>query len=722
MHNPPTPKPDSDTAHAVSLLLDLLDRVARGESAIETPPVDGFAPGSDGRRLIDGVRALLERVRRGEEDSRGLTERYDLMMRGADDGLWDWNVLTGEVYFSPRWKAILGHEDHEIANDLDEWRSRIHPDDLPGAMDAIRRHLRGDTPVYQFDHRMRHRDGTYRWVSARGASLRDANGRAYRCAGAHWDITERTLADEQLREREQQYRGIFEATSEGVLIVELVTSRIVEANPAACHMYGYSRDEIIALHAGALIHPTQRAGFPDFLEAARVGGELRRQGMSLRKDGTTFHVEVRGSAFRYQGRPHLLGVLRDITEVVESYQRLEGRVTERTRELTTLLEVSHNVASTLDLDPLLNVILDQLKRVADYAGASISLVEGGMLRQIVRRAPTTDNDGLLGVAVPLNTANDWWGVIAEGGPVIIADVRGDEPLARAYREHALMPLEGSPLGYIRSWMSVPLAFGDRMIGMISLAQSEPDYYTPRHAALAMAIANQAAVAIENARLYRQAQDLAALEERQRLARDLHDSVTQTVFSLGMLTRAARIQHERGAPALGGTLERIDTLSREALAEMRALLFELQPAALAEEGLCPALEKLVAAFQIRTEMSVRCVIESDARLDPFVETAMYRIVQEALSNAVKHARATEADVTVRGVNGRLRVVVTDNGIGFDSPATGLTAENQEHSGMGLRSMRERALAAGIALHIASTPGKGVTITLDAALPSPAPRPT
>ena len=709
----------------------------------------------------------------------------------------------------------------------------------------------------------------------------------------------RTWAEEELREREQQYRNIFEATSDAVVICDLDTERVVEVNPAACRMYGYSPEEFVGLHPAALSRPDQHAASAEFLAAARAGGALQQRAVNVRRDGTPFHVEVRGSAIQYSGRPHLLVVMRDITDTVTAYQLLEQRVEERTRELAGVLKVSQTITSTLELQPLLGVILDQLKTVVDYTGASVSLVEGDSLQQILRRAPTPDDPERREIRFPLDPRHPAWGVIMRREPVIIADVRGDTPAARAFRAVSAMPLERSRLHYIRAWMSVPLAIGERVIGMLVLAHAEPAFYTPRHAALVTAIANQAAAAIENARLYeearaaqaaaarqlerlttlariterllttvdldevlrvvveaaarlsctagamvslieqdgrmlrgaafhgpmesmfaqhkagrpldhvyltgsasgralvqgkvvvvedyltwpasmpgrdstvaagvrafivaplrvggetigllwvgdpaphtfapedvklvealadqaalaiehtrlvRRSQDAAVLEERARLARDLHDSVTQSVFSLGMLTRAAQTQHARGLPALGPTLERVGALAQEALAEMRALLFELRPGALAEEGLAGALDKLIASARVRTDMAITYSAASETRLPAEVETAIVRIVQEALGNAAKHARATQVSVTLAEQDGRLTVEVADNGRGFDPDTPVATSADGRSGGMGLRSMRERAAAAGLTLQVTSAPGAGTRITI-VAPPSP-----
>lgn len=124
--------------------------------------------------------------------------RYASAVRGADDGMWEWNLRTGSVHYSPRWKSMLGHDEHEVGDSIDEWRGRLHPQDKARVNGEIGAHLQGASPRFESEHRLRHRDGSYRWILARGATSRDAQGRAYRFVGLHTDISARKQIQESL--------------------------------------------------------------------------------------------------------------------------------------------------------------------------------------------------------------------------------------------------------------------------------------------------------------------------------------------------------------------------------------------------------------------------------------------------------------------------------------------------------------------------------------------
>ena len=148
-------------------------------------------------RFVAKVARLAERARL-EEAMRESEERYALAARGANDGLWDWNLKSGEIYFSERWKSMLGFEDGEIKNSTDEWFKRVHSEDLEALKAQLGTHIEGEVPHFEMEHRMLHRDGSYRWILVRGMAVRDWQGNATRIAGSQTDITERKHVEEQL--------------------------------------------------------------------------------------------------------------------------------------------------------------------------------------------------------------------------------------------------------------------------------------------------------------------------------------------------------------------------------------------------------------------------------------------------------------------------------------------------------------------------------------------
>ncbi len=392
----------------------------------------------------------------------------------------------------------------------------------------------------------------------------------------------------------------------------------------------------------------------------------------------------------------------DVTAQEESYQLLEQRVARRTRELSSLLEISRNVTATLDLQTLFSLILDQIKTLIDYSGATIFSIQGHEFRVLDYRGPIA-RDQVAQLRFPIEAALANQQVLRTRAPLIIDDVRADTPLTRAFQELADGQIT-TTFGYIRSWLGVPLLVQDHVIGMLTLDHDQPGHYTPRHADLALTIANQAAIAIENARLFEQAQSLAVMIERQRLARELHDSVSQALYGIALGARTARALLDRDPAAAIEPIEYVAGLANAGMAEMRALIFELRPESLEEEGLVVALTKHAESLRARHQIDVQVDLCAEPELPLAMKEALYRIAQESLHNIVKHARASTVTLRLCAPTPQVPVLaldIRDDGVGFD-PAGAFPGH------LGLRSMRERAARLGGTLTIDSAPGHGTHI--------------
>ena len=406
----------------------------------------------------------------------------------------------------------------------------------------------------------------------------------------------------------------------------------------------------------------------------------------------------------------LEGFITDTTERVQAYQILEQRVADRTQELSalfdaervrrrqadTLLQVASVVGSTLELDEVLVRILDQLRRVVDYDSASVQLLHDGILQVIAARG-FADAEQILGVTFPVSQTPNYQ-VVTEGRPLNLADISKGHPAFR-------LP----PFDHIRSWLGVPLRVQEQIIGIITVDRRQAGGYSEEEVRLTTAFADQAALGLGNARLYQQAEQLAVMEERSRLGRDLHDSVTQSLYSLTLFAEVGRRSAEAGdLKQVSEYVVRLGQVAQQSLKEMRLLVYELRPAALETEGLVGALQQRLDAVEKRAGVEARLLVEAMAELPPSVEEGLYRIAQEALNNSLKHAGASS--VTVRILVGPewAELEVSDNGRGFD------LEQVTDRGGIGLSSMRERAERLDGSIKIISKPGEGTRLT--ASLPT------
>jgi signal transduction histidine kinase/HAMP domain-containing protein len=266
-------------------------------------------------------------------------------------------------------------------------------------------------------------------------------------------------------------------------------------------------------------------------------------------------------------------------------------------------------------------------------------------------------------------------------------------------------------GHFKGILAVPLMVKDEVYGGIVLYYTQARDFTQEDIELTVAFADQVALALENARLFNQAEQAAILEERQRLARELHDSVTQALYGVTMFAEATARLLAAGNVALATDhLNELRYTGQEALQEMRLLLFELRPPVLEEEGLIAALQTRLEAVERRSGLITELKVEGqeEISLPPKIEEGFYRIAQEALNNILKHAQAHQVTILLRQFDHRIQMEISDDGQGFSPHLT------NERGGLGLRGMTERAAQLGANLNIASQPGQGTTISVEVQL--------
>jgi two-component system nitrate/nitrite sensor histidine kinase NarX len=425
----------------------------------------------------------------------------------------------------------------------------------------------------------------------------------------------------------------------------------------------------------------------------------------MRRDRSQFYVELSGTVYTDQGRSVLLSVVRDVSQRVHSEQLLQHRVEARTSEQSTLLEISQTLASALELQP--GLILDQLRVIIDYTHAGLFKLEDSTLAALAVRGPQ-----LLEQAMPfqirLQSPEALTVLVNERRSTRIADVQSSDPPARYLRslleDRATLLLEG-----VQSWMWVPLAIKGRVIGAIGVAHAERNFFTAHHAGLALTVANQAAITMVNAELYERAQTLATLQERQRLARNLHDAVNQSLFSAGLIAEVLPRLWERDPDEGRRSLEDLRRLTRGAQADLRLLLAELRPSTLTDAELGDLLSLLGNALAGRTNIPIHVTVtgkealQEQRALPADVQVALYRLCQEGLNNIAKHAGASRVDIQLQYDVGAVELRIRDDGRGFDP-------EHISPVHYGLSMMRERADSVGADLSVMSQPGHGTEIVI------------
>lgn len=374
----------------------------------------------------------------------------------------------------------------------------------------------------------------------------------------------------------------------------------------------------------------------------------------------------------------------------------------RAEQFRVISEVGYDISSIRAVDELLADTAKLIRETFHYYHVGFGLIEGNEVVYHAGAGVLADDPEFQFAPPRLEVGREGitgW-VAATGEPLLVPDVR---------REPRYVEMEGSRT---LSELIVPITVKDKVIGVLDAQNTVVNAFDETDLALLQALALQVGVAIENDRLYAQAQHLAVMEERNRLARDLHDAVTQTLFSASLIADALPASWESDPEEGRQLLAELRRLSRGALAEMRTLLLELRPATLTESNLATLIRQLSEAAAGREGLSVTVDAELDCKLSPEVHVALYRIAQEALNNVVKHAQANRVTVSLqcvstgsfRGPQDRVLLCVADDGRGFD-----LTRVPPDHFGLG--NMRERAQAIGATFEVESRPGSGTRVKVE-----------
>jgi len=387
----------------------------------------------------------------------------------------------------------------------------------------------------------------------------------------------------------------------------------------------------------------------------------------------------------------------------------------RAEQFRVIAEVGRRITLILDVDQVLEQVVTLLQQAFNYYHVGIGLVEGQEVVYRIGAGKLWEGKPFEVTPMRLKVGREGlsgW-VAATGKPLLVPDVSYDP------RYVMMLPAE------TQSELLVPITVKGEVVGVLDVQSDRPNAFDDTDLAVLQSLAHQTGAAIENARLYEQAQRTAVVEERNRLARELHDAVTQTLFSASLIAEALPASWELDPQDGQELLKELQQLTRGAMAEMRTLLLELRPTALVETSLVDLLHQLAEAAAGRMGVPVTVRAELTCVLPPDVHVTLYRIAQEALNNVVKHARAHHVELTLRctpvsagpGVAStakgspaqreaggqRVELSIRDDGRGFD-----VGEAPPDHLGLGI--MHERAQAIGAQITVESERGVGTCVTV------------
>lgn len=479
-----------------------------------------------------GITQDITERKRYEDELHEARERFELALRGADLGAWDWNIETGAVVFNARWAEMRGYRLEEIKGHVDTWTEGVHPDDWPRVQRVLDDYFEGRVPEYEAEHRVRTKDGRWIWILDRGRVFaRNAQGRPIRMVGTELDITSRKRAEEELRLAEAKSSGIVSVSADAIVAID-EAQKITLFNEGAEKMFGCSREEALGAPLERFIPQRFRASHRRAVERFVAGREVaRRMGgdtFGLRTNGEEFPTDANISKLEVAGTKVLTVSLRDVTE----QKRLD-------REHRLLAEVGALFASTLEYDQTVNTIARMATRdLSDFCILDV-VVEPEVQRQlVVSRDPEKAwiCDLFHAIAIDRSRPHLMKAAFENRRPVLVERVTPEMVRSFAQSEEHLRALEAlAP----QSMILAPLLAHGEMLGALAfVSTSESRSYGLADLRLGEELALRAALAIENARLYRLARR--AVQARDDVlgivAHDLRNPLGSILMQAGLLRR------------------------------------------------------------------------------------------------------------------------------------------------------------------------------------------
>ncbi|MCX6080063.1 MAG: ATP-binding protein [Chloroflexi bacterium] len=481
--------------------------------------------------------------------------------------------------------------------------------------------------------------------------------------------------------------SVVQSMNDGWIVMD-ANNRIVDINTAAEKLIGVPGKKLWGLPAEEIF-----INWPNLMNSLNDNREIGLKG-SVKIDEEWIFLDIHTSPL-IDANSNQFGKLivwRDITE-----RRLADEARQQARdEMFILLHSITSAASrAINLDDFLAESIYQIVYSSHSQSITVYLLDEHYKtekgRNLVLAAqhglPLVPNSHM--VSIPANLEIVEW-VLNHGTPLLIPDMQSDARIPAPMRDLGPMSL-----------LLIPMIMEGQTLGMISLSRTGNSPYTPDEVARLTAVTDEVATFVLS---NRQRQLSIALAERQRLVRDLHDSVTQKLYGLVTLAEATQAGIQAGVTDMPAkVIVRMAENARQALKEMRLFMFQMQPVDFERDGLVEAIQYRLSAVEGRADINARLSTDDDISLPLEKELALYFITQEALNNVIKHAKATQVNVSMKNKKTNFILEVDDNGCGFDPKIT-------DHGGIGMRSMRERALQIGGKLKISSAPGKGTKITV------------
>ncbi len=682
-------------------------------------------------QAIANILATAIERQRMEDALRESEQRWQFAIKGTNDGIWDWNIKNQHVFHSIRSKEILGYQEEEIGNNVDEWFALVHPDDIDLLMQTIQTHFDKKIPFYISEHRLRCKNGTYKWILERARALWDDSGNVLRMAGSHTDITERKLAEEQLRQSEQRFQILARATNDAVWDWNLLTNKMWW-NDSVQTLFGYSAESI----EGNIdwwyerVHPEDRRRIVADIQAVVESAQpfWANEYRFLKANGSYAYIFDRGYVVRddAEEKPlRMIGAMMDITE----RKRVQEQLVRQNLRSQLFSDITLKIRTSLQIDEILQTSVTEVQKLLNADRVLILRVFGDGSIKAVKEA------------------------LVPGLPVVLGQNIDDACFSREYLEQyrkgrikAITDIEQANIQpchvellkrfNIKSNLVVPIIMQNQLWGLLIAHQcARPREWNEWETELLRQLADQIGIAVSQAKLLeqetRQREELTrSNEELQQFAfiasHDLQEPLRKiTAFGDRLKATCQDALTDKGHDYLQrmqNAAERMQVLIEDLLTLSR-ITTRAQP--FVEVNLARVTKEVLSDLEIRiaqTGAHIEIGELSTIKADPL---QMRQLLQNLISNALKFHPEKEPPIvkihSQKFTNQQLKseyyeIIVEDNGIGFEEKYLdrifnvfqrlhGRT--EYEGTGMGLAICRKIVERHQGSITAKSEPGKGAS---------------
>jgi PAS domain S-box-containing protein len=618
-----------------------------------------------------------------EEALKESEERWQLAVAGTNDGIWDWNIKTNDVFFSTRWKEMLGYQEYEILNRFSEWINRLHPDDVAEVMRVIQEHFDKKTPFYICEYRLRCKDGSYKWVLARGQALWDETGNAVRMAGSHTDITERKLAEEQLLQSEERFQIVARATNDAVWDWDLASNKIWW-NKSVHTLFGYTKEQVQddARWWSEHLHPYDKQRVINNNRAVIESGEQfwTNEYRFRRADGSYADILDRGYiVHNSEGKAiRMIGAMMDITE----RKRTQEELRKQNLRFSLFADVTVKIRQSLQIDEILQTSVTEVQKLLIADRVVLFRISPDGAGKIVKESVLPGIEQLFGRTIHDPCfAENYIEKYRQGYISSVYDIEAGG-IEECYVEFL------QQFG-VKANLVVPIIRSNQLWGLLIAHHcTKPRQWDDWETELLRQLADQIGIALAQAKLLeqetRQRQELArSNEELQQFAfvasHDLQEPLRKIkAFGDRLRTSYADVLDEQGrdylqrmqnaAGRMQILIEDLLTLSR---VTTRGQPFTAVNLSLVTQEVLSDLEVRIGQTGARVEVRQLPTINGDP-------LQIRQLLQNLIGNALKFYRKDEtlvikiycefltnqSDKVLLGTPELCQIFVEDNGIGFD----------------------------------------------------------